>query len=498
MRSVPLALISGCVLVGTAVAQPAPPPAPTAPSAPPAPPASPTAVEPPPTPPPPPEPPPPPVGHHDHADDDDHAEAHGRAESHDEDSDSTRDDDDDDDADHDGGHHGDHHGKHKGDVSYKPRKGISVNVGKTKLRFFTGVESVLKENHCSGDACAPADGITWHVRRARFSIAAKLKHHLSIDFGIQVKNEIIVLKNANFSWKHDGLTLKTGFLKPPGGMERDSSTWVKPFPERSVVANFKQDRIVGLMATEWTADKTLRFQQAAGHPPVGNFDAFEPEDVVAPPPGIEPEDLTTDPGNWDLFATGTYTPSPNFEVSLNATAHTSPDAGKGPNFAEPYETKILKLKYIKGTFLAGGGDVVWHNAHVRASAEFVGFHSGQTIPQVDAMGNPLEPVAHEHGEAGYAVIGFTPDGEYGPAIDNAPLLHGWQVMARGEFLRVTPGVTAGTTALFGSVTTGLDWQVYPQLRLQFDVAVQKFNENVDPANHNVWRVYSELWGQVLL
>jgi len=28
--------------------------------------------------------------------------------------------------------------------------------------------------------------------------------------------------------------------------------------------------------------------------------------------------------------------------------------------------------------------------------------------------------------------------------------------------------------------------------------VQKYNEAVDPANHNAWRVYTELWGQVLL
>jgi hypothetical protein len=383
-------------------------------------------------------------------------------------------------------------------VTYEPRRGVTIRSGKTRLRFFLGTEVVMQEGHCVGDACETADALSIHVRRARFSMEAKLKHHLYIDFGIQVKNEIIVLKNANFAWKRHGLTLKAGFLKPPGGIERDASTWVKPFPERSVVANFKQDRIIGFMASKWLADKTVRIQGAAGHPPSGNFDAFEPEDVVAPPPGIEPEDLTTDPGNWDLFATGAYAPSDNFEIAVNATAHIAPDAGQGPNFSEPYETKIVQTRFFKGAFLGGGADTVWHSEHVRASAELTLFDVGDTIPHTDPVtGAALEPTDGSRGEAGYVVLGFSPHGHYGKAIDNAPLLESWQVIARGEFLRVTPGSDGGT-GMFGSVTGGLQWQAEKQLRLQIDCAVQKYNEHAIPANANVWRIYSEIWGQVLI
>jgi hypothetical protein len=386
----------------------------------------------------------------------------------------------------------------KTSIKYKPRKGITVRAGKAKLNFFLGAETVMQWGHCAGDACAASDALSIHVRRARFAMEAKLPHHLSLDFAIQVKNEILVLKNAYMGWKKDGLTLKAGFFKPPGGLERDSSTWVKPFPERSVVANFKQDRIIGVGASKWLADHTVKLSGAAGHPPVGNFDAFEPEDVVLPPPGIEEEDLTTDPGNWDLFATAAYAPSDNFEIGLNTTAHISPDAGKGPNFSEPYETKVLGTRFIKGAFLAAGADVSWHNQHMRASAEVVGFHSGETIPHVDMAGNPIEPVSTTNGIAGYTVLGFTPNGEYGPAIENSPLLHGYQFLLRGEFLRVTPGVTDDTTALFSSITGGVEWQTNANLRLQTDLAVQHYNENVDPSNHNVWRTYAEVWAQVLL
>lgn len=400
---------------------------------------------------------------------------------------------------------GDDHGDESKPLEYKPREGITVRAGKARLKFFVAAETVFEYGHCQplGDApataCPVTDTLSIHVRRARFAVAANLPHHLSLDFAVQVKNEILVLKNAHLGWKHDGYRLRAGFFKPPGGLERDASTWVKPFPERSVVANFKQDRIIGLGISKWVNDHTLRLQGAAGHAPVGNFDAFEPEDVVLPPPGIEEEDLTTDPANWMLFASAVYAPSDNFELGLNATAHISPDAGKGPNFAEPYETKILPTRFIKNGFFGGGFDVAWHNDHVRATAELVLFHSGQTIPHLDPVTmNPIEPVTTTNGTSGYAVLGYTWDGEYGPAIENCPLIKGHQLLVRGEFMRVTPGNTIDTTALFFSVTGGVQWQVYKQLRLQTDLAVQKYNDHVVPESQDSLRYYGEIWGQVVM
>lgn len=197
------------------------------------------------------------------------------------------------------------------------------------------------------------------------------------------------------------------------------------------------------MASKWVADHAIRLQGAAGRPPAGNFDAFEPEDVVLPPASVEPEDLTTDPANWDLFATAAYAPSERFELGLNATTHIAPDAGQGPNFSEPYETRIVQLVFFKGAVVAGGADVSWHGDHVRASAEVVAFRNGETIPRTDAMGAALEPIRAKRGVAGYAVLGYTPNGTYGPAIQNSPLLWGWQLLLRGEYLQVSPG-GAGT------------------------------------------------------
>ena len=37
-----------------------------------------------------------------------------------------------------------------------------------------------------------------------------------------------------------------------------------------------------------------------------------------------------------------------------------------------------------------------------------------------------------------------------------------------------------------------------QLRLQADVAFQKYNENVVFANADAWREYAEVWGQVTM
>ena len=167
----------------------------------------------------------------------------------------------------------------------------------------------------------------------------------------------------------------------------------------------------------------------------------------------------------------------------------------------PYETRIVQPVFFKGVFLGGGADLSWHSANVRASAEIVSFLNGETIPHTDPITNaPLEPTRAKRGLAGYAVLGFTPNGAYGPAIENSPLLSGYQLLLRGEFLTVSPGGdgSATSTANFGSVTGGIEWQAEKQLRLQVDLAVQHYNEAVDPQNHNAWREYAEVWGQVLL
>jgi hypothetical protein len=133
-----------------------------------------------------------------------------------------------------------HDSKGESEILYEPGKGLSIRSGKVRLRMFFAVESVLKYGHCDGDNCAPTDSVDWHVRRARIGFSLKLPHKLHLDVGFQIKNEDLVLQAAYFSWRTDDVDIASGYFKPPGGLERDASTWIKPFPERSVLSNLKE------------------------------------------------------------------------------------------------------------------------------------------------------------------------------------------------------------------------------------------------------------------
>ena len=206
------------------------------------------------------------------------------------------------------------HRRRRPSLAYRPRKGLELRDGKTRVRSFFAVETNASYGHCGGDGCPPDDISGLHVRRARAAFDVRLPHDLGIDFAIQVKNEIIVLKNAYLAWRPEHrLHLFAGFMKPPGGLERDTSTWIKPFPERSVVANFKRDRIIGVRAYSWNDAHTFRLRAALGRSPVGAFDAQEPEDQVPPPAGAELEDLAKAVGNFEAFGTAAFVPSDRFE-----------------------------------------------------------------------------------------------------------------------------------------------------------------------------------------
>ena len=119
------------------------------------------------------------------------------------------------------------------------------------------------------------------------------------------------------------------------------------------------------------------------------------------------------------------------------------------------------------------------------------FRGGDTVPH-----DALEPTKNPVGFAGYLTIGWTPNGHYGPAIDNNPLRSGVEWINRFEVFEGSPGAVSNEAATFISATTGVNWQVWKQLRLQADVAVQKYNNRAVAENAGAVREYVELWGQV--
>jgi hypothetical protein len=122
---------------------------------------------------------------------------------------------------------------------------------------------------------------------------------------------------------------------------------------------------------------------------------------------------------------------------------------------------------------------------------------GEQIAITDWSTGAFTPLGgHLRVQAYSLTLGFTPNGHYGLAVENAPLLDGWEVLFKAEAGRVK-AVDKGP-AWYRGIHAGVNWQVTPQVRLQGDAAYEWFNENAEgveasPAGSfhvvtNVWMV----------
>ena len=92
-----------------------------------------------------------------------------------------------------------------------------------------------------------------------------------------------------------------------------------------------------------------------------------------------------------------------------------------------------------------------------------------------------DPSGNLDAEMGYLVLGWTPNGHFAPAADNAWLMDGWELVARLEGARVTP-VDKLNPISFVGFTLGSHWEISPQLRVQLDVGLQSYSNNAELTN----------------
>jgi hypothetical protein len=109
------------------------------------------------------------------------------------------------------------------------------------------------------------------------------------------------------------------------------------------------------------------------------------------------------------------------------------------------------------------------------------------------MNTGPELSGHQSLLAAYFILGVTPNGHYGPAINTGPLRDGWEWTTRVEAARATPPAGAGSTTNWWGVTTALHWEWVPQLRMQLDLNYQKFDKNAAPENAGFSRIYAQAW-----
>jgi hypothetical protein len=302
------------------------------------------------------------------------------------------------------------------------------------------------------------------------------------------------------TWQHKGdahYKLWFGLIKPPGGLERDGSTFDKPFPERSVVANLTHDRELGLKLTG-KADRLI-YGLSVARPRPGGQDAADPEDVKPPPAGVEPEDLTLDPGIWNVSSRAAFVASDTLSLGVAGGVRFTGDLSLGEGIGEPYEAKLFQPRPSTGMQSYASADLSTIFPHARLMAEGGFWRDGKALDlsTLDPMNAPLDPRTAGHLTilASYLTFGFTPNGTYGKAIDMAPLLSGWEIVTRVEGWTGHPGEDGGRGNMLG-VTSGFTYVPYPQLLLQGDIGYQHFSSHLDPTTSRQDRIWIELWAQV--
>src|SRR5678815_2850547 len=136
-----------------------------------------------------------------------------------------------------------------GRVKYKPGRWVSVRIGHgSKLRFRMMLEPLLRYSHVVPPEGAPgADDTTdLIIRRGRLGLDLDGDHGLGLRFEMSVKNMHSEIHNMFGYWRPTPLLeLQVGFIKAPGGLERDTFSFDQPFIERSVITFFNRDHEVG-------------------------------------------------------------------------------------------------------------------------------------------------------------------------------------------------------------------------------------------------------------
>lgn len=368
-------------------------------------------------------------------------------------------------------------------VEYRPGHGIYLHAKDATLRIRTYVQPMLR---LSSNSNLPDASATWILRRARLDLESNLPNHLWLRFAVQSKNMHWGLNNLYGSWAPDKKTeVAVGYLKPPGGLERDANSFDEPFIERSVLAFLTFDKEVGARLRREVHHHTLGYGLSVSRPAPFGTDGGDPEDAPKLPPGVDLEDIQSGIGNWDVNGRVWRATTNRFEMGLTGGIRTR-EADVGDRLAEPYDTQIYRGIPYKGLNMHLSADAATSMEHVRVMAEG-GFRRDGRTTDPSATG-------HAQTELGYVTFGYTPHGHYGAAHDNAPLLDGWEIITRIEAAHLVPPRNDGGTTTWYSVTSGVHWELTDQLRMQSDVAYEHFDASANgTSNAGARRLFGQIW-----
>ena len=384
-----------------------------------------------------------------------------------------------------------------GSISYKPGRWVKFHLGHdSALRFRLLLEPMLRISQASMPGPAPDATIDMIIRRGRVGFQADLEHHVSFRFEMSVKNMHTEIHNMFAAWQMTPhLELQVGFIKAPGGLERDTFSFEQPFIERSVMTFYNYDHEVGAKLAGTSCDEHLFWAAAVvrNPPPLTGGD---PEDSPQIPSGVEAEDIFRAGSKWNASGRAGYTSGHAFEVSVGAGTRLRLDE---PDFGEiavePYDSTFLGNRPYRGVMARVTGDVAIARPHWKLTAEGGFRRDGEQLGYPDGtVGSEAALGGHLTAESASVVVGFTPHGEYGDAIDAAPLRKGWELVTRFQGARIKPVDQAAATLVMGEL--GVHWELSRQVRLQVDAALEKFgaaDNTVLNENKDATRFYGQVW-----
>jgi hypothetical protein len=388
-----------------------------------------------------------------------------------------------------------HHAEH--DITYKPGRWLKLHLGHhTALRFRMLLEPMLRFSQATAmSGPAPDATVDMIIRRGRLGFQADLRHDIGVRFEISVKNMHFEIHNMFAAWQATPhLELQVGFIKAPGGLERDTSSFDQPFIERSVMTFYNYDHEVGAQLAGTSSDGLFWAGAIVRNPPP--LPGGDPEDSPQIPTGVEAEDLSRAGSKWNASARVGYAPCDVLEISAGAGTRLrldEPDYGEIA--VEPYDSTFLTNRPYRGVMARVTGDVAISQPHWKMTAEAGFRRDGEQLAYPDGtVASEVTLGGHLTAESASVVFGFTPHGAYGAAIDAAPLRRGWEIVTRFQGARIKPVDQAAATLVMGEL--GVHWEQSRQLRVQADVAVEKFGANDNTfldENKGATRVYAQLW-----
>jgi hypothetical protein len=380
---------------------------------------------------------------------------------------------------------------HHGHIHHEPGKELELVAPDARLRIGLAIEPLARYGH---DSVVPGDTFDVTVHRARLALDAELAHGLGVRLELQVRDDVIGLKDAYGRWALDEtFEIQAGYLGAPQGLERDTYDLDLPFAERSALASLTYDRELGIKLVGHQTD-TFWAISITRDAPLG-IGGDDPVFTPSYPPGITATGLNRSATSWNQAARIGVAPSDDFEASLDWTLRLRGDTDLGDPAYEPNGTVWLDPRPYKGVSARVGGDAALSEEHFRLLGEVALRRDGDQYSIDPNTGEQTDLHGNEWWTGGYVTLGISPDGRYGTAVSGAPLQWGWEIVARFEAMQVKP--IDAFAAHYFAWTLGWDWVPTRQFRIQADVALESFGDldhTMLGDNAAATRVYAQVFG----